>query len=40
MPYRMRTEMIKRRSQLLRAMRNFFDAKGYLEVDTPSLSPD
>ena len=28
------------RSELNRSIRTFFDEKGYLEVETPSLSPD
>ncbi|AEC02542.1 Lysine--tRNA ligase [Parasphaerochaeta coccoides DSM 17374] len=30
----------KQRSRLLKAMRSWFDSHGYLEVDTPLLSPD
>jgi len=40
MPFRMQKDIIVRRNALLRAMRGFFDERGYLEVDTPSLSPD
>ena len=31
---------IKARSNLYKAIRNFFDARNYLEVETPTLSPD
>lgn len=30
----------KKRSELYKAIRSFFDKKGYLEVETPTLSPD
>ncbi len=33
-----RTVFIKR-SQILKAMRNFFDARGYVEVETPMMQP-
>lgn len=33
-------EIARRRSDLLRGMRAFFDGRGYAEVDTPLLSPD
>lgn len=32
-------EVFKKRSQLLRIMRNFFDGKDYLEVETPMMHP-
>ena len=32
-------ETFKKRSQLVRSMRNFLDDKGYLEVETPILQP-
>jgi len=33
-------EMLKTRSSIIKNIRNFFDDKGYLELDTPLLSPD
>jgi len=33
-------DMLKRRAALLRVTREFFDARGYFEVDTPLLSAD
>lgn len=35
----MDTELIKARSLLYRNIREFFDSKGYIEVETPILSP-
>jgi lysyl-tRNA synthetase class 2 len=35
----MQREMILFRSRLNRAVRNFFESKGFLEVETPQLSP-
>ena len=32
-------EALKRRAELMRSLRGFFDALGYLEVDTPTLVP-
>jgi len=32
--------MLKTRSSIIKNIRNFFDDKGYLELDTPLLSPD
>ncbi|MFA6845818.1 MAG: amino acid--tRNA ligase-related protein [Sphaerochaetaceae bacterium] len=33
-------QTVLKRSQLLGSMRHFFDSRSYLEVDTPTLSPD
>jgi lysyl-tRNA synthetase class 2 len=33
-------EMLKKRARIIRQTRSFFDGKGYLELDTPLLSPD
>ncbi len=33
-------ELLRLRAALFKGIRSFFDARGYLEVDTPSLSPD
>jgi lysyl-tRNA synthetase class 2 len=33
-------ELLRLRSAIFREIRNFFDERGYLEVDTPLLSPD
>lgn len=30
----------KRRNELYKSIRNFFDSRGYLEVETPTLAPD
>lgn len=32
--------IIERRSRTIRGIRGFFDSRGYLEVDTPALSPE
>ena len=32
-------EIFQKRARLMKAMRTFFDARGYLEVDTPVLQP-
>ncbi|MBT8219265.1 MAG: lysine--tRNA ligase, partial [Bacteroidia bacterium] len=32
-------EIFRKRSQIIKAMRSFFDAKGWLEVETPILQP-
>ncbi|MBN2658335.1 MAG: EF-P lysine aminoacylase GenX [Spirochaetales bacterium] len=36
----MNWELVKKRSDIIRKIRDFFNEKGYLEVDTPLLSPD
>ena len=36
----MNRDMIRKRSEITSKVRRFFDEKGYLEVDTPLLSPD
>jgi lysyl-tRNA synthetase class 2 len=33
-------ELLRERSRIIRQVRSFFDAKNYLELDTPLLSPD
>lgn len=33
-------KIVKQRSELYKAIRNFFDKRNYLEVETPTLSPD
>lgn len=33
-------EMLRRRAELLAAVRQFFDRRGFLEVDTPAISAD
>ncbi|GHV22179.1 elongation factor P--(R)-beta-lysine ligase [Spirochaetia bacterium] len=33
-------DLLKKRAKIIQSVRNFFDANGYLEVDTPLLSPD
>jgi len=33
-------EMLRERARIIRQARSFFDAKNYLELDTPLLSPD
>ncbi|MDR1859215.1 MAG: LysR family transcriptional regulator, partial [Treponema sp.] len=33
-------EMLQERARIIRQVRSFFDANGYLELDTPLLSPD
>ncbi|MDR2922612.1 MAG: LysR family transcriptional regulator [Treponema sp.] len=33
-------EMLRERSRIIRQVRSFFEAKNYLELDTPILSPD
>jgi len=33
-------EMLQLRASIIRRIRNFFDDRGYLELDTPLLSPD
>ncbi len=32
-------EIFQRRAQILRELRNFFDARGYIEVETPMMHP-
>jgi lysyl-tRNA synthetase class 2 len=33
-------QMLQKRAAIIRQVRSFFDSKGYLELDTPLLSPD
>jgi lysyl-tRNA synthetase class 2 len=33
-------EMLQERARIIRQVRSFFDTRGYLELDTPLLSPD
>ena len=33
-------QMLRRRAEIIRQARSFFDSKGYLETDTPLLAPD
>jgi lysyl-tRNA synthetase class 2 len=33
-------ELLEKRAEIIRSVRHFFDTQGYLEVDTPLLSPD
>ncbi|MCL1991903.1 MAG: LysR family transcriptional regulator [Spirochaetes bacterium] len=33
-------EMLRRRAEIIRQVRDFFDSRGYLALDTPLLSPD
>ncbi|MCL2720066.1 MAG: LysR family transcriptional regulator [Treponema sp.] len=36
----MNLEMLQRRAAIIKQIRSFFEQKGYLELDTPLLSPD
>jgi lysyl-tRNA synthetase class 2 len=36
----MDTELLKQRAAIIKSVRDFFDKRSYLEVDTPLLSPD
>ena len=37
---RMDLQMLRERARIIRLVRSFFDERGYLELDTPLLSPD